>query len=206
MTTVNDSAEGVLTYYVGPRPIVFGDNTKDWVNTYTGKVGVYSNWSLMSSHVTPLEYMPDNQYTLGTRKHARILEYIYAGKPHIAPMDNAGGGTRLSYHRTHPFEYKGTVPAFPSGYGHAVRTLYYSVYNNYVFDGVTSADVMLNSGHARRFNTTYGGAFDPYIFKGAPSSLAMTNVGQALPATAMTSNYGHNKINEWRGTPSSKAL
>ncbi len=198
----------MATFYVGVKPTLRGRDADNFIHTWKVKVGVYSNYALMDTGSKLLAGFPDNEYTLGSLKHARLFEYIFAGKQHIAPMAGAGGETRLSYHRTKPLEYKGTVPAFPAGYGHASnRGLYYEGYSNFVFDGIASSEALLAAGHVRRFTTTYGGAFDPYIFKGTPSSLAMPGtVGQALPATATTSNYGHNKVNEWRGTPSSKAL
>jgi len=191
----------MTTYYVGYRPVLQGDNTNNWINTYTSEVGVYSNWSLMSTSDSVLTGFPDNEYTLGTVKHARILEYIYAGGRHIAPMSGAGGGERLDYARLKMLEYKGTVPAFPSGYGHAQRSLYYGNYNNYVFDGVTSADVAIGTGHAHRINVSYGGAFEPYTYKGVTDG-ALYDGGQANTE----SDYGRNKINEWAGVPSAKAL
>lgn len=202
----------MATFYVGPRPVLRGRNVNNFIHSTKNKVGTYSYWELQDQGAKLLAGAPDNEYTLGTRKHARILEYIYAGKPHVAPMarqgGNSSGSARQSGARYRPLEFKGlTASAALGSAGHAIRSLYYSQYNNYEFDGVASADVMANAGHVRRFTTTYGGAFNPYVYNGAPSSLAMSGtVGQALPATAMTSNYGHNKVNEWRGVPSSKAL
>lgn len=199
----------MATYYVGPRPVLRGVDADNFVHYWKNKVGVYSNYALQNTGSKLLDGFPDNEYVLGTRKHAGILEYVFSGKQHLAPMIDPGSGTRLSYHRTKMWEYKGTTSSLALGnVGHAKRSLYYGGYNNFAFDGVTSTEAIPNAttGHVRRFTTTYGGAFDPYVFQGTPSSLAMTNVGQALPATAMTSNYGHNKVNEWRGSPSSKAL
>lgn len=206
MATFTDTAEGVLTYYVGTRPVLFGDNTRDWINSYTGKVGVYSNWSLMSTHPMALELMPDKQYVLGTYKQARILEYIYAGKPHVAPLANPSG-VRVAGMRYKPLEYKGLAgaAAFPSTFGHAAnRNLYYSEYNNYLFDGVPSADAFLNTGHAIRYNRTYGGAFKPYVWQGTGNA-AISNPGSPVPV-GYNNAYGKNHVQEWRGVPSARAL
>lgn len=202
----------MATFYVGPRPVLRGRNVNSFIHSTKNKVGTYSYWELQDQGAKLLAGAPDNEYVLGTRKHARILEYIYSGKPHVAPMarlgGNSSGSARQAYNRFRPLEYKGlTATAALGNPGHAPRTLYYSEYNNYLFDGPPCCDSLANPGHARRFNASYGGAFNPYVFNGTPSSLAMSGtIGQALPATAMTSNYGHNKVNEWRGVPSSKAL
>jgi hypothetical protein len=215
MVTINDTAEGVLTYYIGTRPVLFGDNTKDWINTYTGKVGVYSNWSLMSTHPMALKLMPDKNYVLGSLKSSGlgrplILEYIYSGKPHIAPLARKGGagsGPRVTGARFKPLEYKGIagMAAFPAGYGHAPnRNLYYSEYNNYLFDGVPAADAFLNTGHAIRYNRTYGGAFKPYVWQGTGVA-AVANPGSPVPV-GYNNPYGKNHVQEWRGVPSARAL
>lgn len=199
----------MTTFYVGARPVLRGRDADNFINFWKNKVGVYSNWSLQDTAPKLLAGFPDNEYVLGTPKHAGILEYLFSGKQHVAPMDGAGGGTRLDYGRLHMMEYKGAVPAFPSGYGHAYnRGLYYEGYSNSVYPGLSSTVGLpsATTGHAHRVNVSYGGAFDPYTFNGTPSSLAMPNVGQAAPATATESIYGHNRVNEWRGTPSSKAL
>lgn len=202
----------MATFYVGSRPVLGGRNVNNFIHSTKNKVGTYSYWQLQDQGSKLLAGAPDNEYALGTRKHARILEYIYSGKPHVAPMARAGGNSsgtaRQPYNRFRPLEYKGlTASAALGNVGHAIRDLYYSQYSNYTFDGVPSADAMTNVGHVRRFSQSYGGAFNPYVWNGVPSSSAMPGtIGQALPATAMTSNYGHNKVNEWRGVPSSKAL
>lgn len=202
----------MATFYSGYRPVLRGRDVDNFIHFTKNKAGTYSYWELQDQGSKLLAGFPDNEYVLGTRKHARILEYIYSGKAHVAPMarqgGNSSGSARQSGGRFRPMEYKGlTGSAALGNAGHAVRELYYSKYSNLVFDGIPAADALANSGHARRFTASYGGAFDPYAYKGVPSALAMPGtVGQALPATAMTSNYGHNKVNEWRGVPSSKAL
>jgi hypothetical protein len=197
----------MATVYIGYRPILKGRNANDSIHYWKGKVGVYSNWSLMNpSH--PLDGAPDRNAVLGndTRlSRPTFLEYIFAGGHHLYRMANAGGGARLDYGRFRPLEYKGLLgaSAFPGTFGHQVRVTDYSQYNNYIFDGVSAADIMLATGHVRRFNASYGGAFDPYIFKGVVS--VMVNTGQALPV-GYDNPYGHNRVLEWRGVPSAQAL
>ena len=197
----------MATFYVGYRPVLRGRDADNFRHTTKDRVGVYSNYELMDVGPKLLTGAPDNEYVLGTYKHARILEYIFAGKPHIAPMSNAGGGVRIDYYRYRPLEYKGLPggSVFQSGYGHGVRgdIFTFSNYSNYVYDGLPALQALINSGHARRFNTSYGGAFDPFVHKGLTT--AMANVGQALP-DGYDNDYGKNKVNEWRGVPSARAL
>lgn len=199
----------MATFYQGYRPVLRGRNVKNFVHSVKNKVGVYSYYPLMDNASKLLAGFPDNTYTIGTYKHALILEYIAAGKPHVAPMKDPGSGARLSYARFRPFEFKGLegAKAFGSGYGHAVRAgaFTYSEYNNFIYDGLIAIEALKSPGHAIRYNQTFGGAFKPYINQGVTPQ-ALASAGQAIPATAITSNYGHNRVNEWRGLLSSKAL
>lgn len=196
----------MATFYIGYRPVLKGRDADDAVHFWKGTVGVYSNWDLMNpSHV--LDGAPDRHAALGddTRlSRPTLLEYLFAGGQHLYDMANPGSGARLDYGRFRPLEFKGLVGAnaFPSYFGHAKRTTDYSLYSNYIFDGVTAADVMAAAGHVRRFDASYGGAFDPYIFKGTIP--VMVNVGKALPDADYA--YGFNRVNEWRGVPSMKVL
>jgi hypothetical protein len=187
----------MATYYVGHREILRGRNTKDFVHPYKG-VGTYSNYQLHDTGSKVFTGAPDTNYTLGDRRHAGILEYIYAGKHHTAPMKGAGDGTRLSYHRTHPHENKaaGGQKVFSGTWGHADRVTSYSAYSNFVHDGV-NVEPLKNAGHARRFNTTYGGASDPHRHQGVRTAMSGT-VGQALPS-GYDNDYGKNKVNEFQG-------
>jgi hypothetical protein len=197
----------MTTFYVGVRPVLAGDNTKNWVHTWKNSVGEYSNWSLMSTSTSPFDGFPDNQYVLGTYKHARLLEYLYSGKQHVAPMDEPGNGTRITGMRYRPQEYKGLAgaAAFPSDFGHAPRrNLYYGHYSNNIFDGVTSADVFAGIGHAQRFSQPYGGPFKPFIYQGVGSS-AISDPGSPVPS-GYDNAYGKNHVQEWRGVPSARVL
>lgn len=201
----------MATAYVGPRPILAGRNTNNWVHFWKNKVGVYSNYSLQGTSPKVLSGAPDNERTLGTDGKVRkpgYLELIYTGKQPLSPMDNPGSGTRLAGARFRPLEYKGSngVSAFPSGYGHSTASrFYFEGYNNWVFDGVPGSEAIPSStvGHPHRTTMTYGAAFDPYSFRGTAGSLAMPGtIGQANTSSV----YGRQKVNEWKGSPSQKAL
>jgi hypothetical protein len=198
----------MATFYQGYRSVLRGRDADNFVHTYKGTVGVYSNYSLMDTAPKMLAGFPDNEHVLGGLKHARILEYIFAGKQHIAPLNRPGNGARLTDARYNPLLTRGLAGArvFKSGYGHVDRDMPYSNYSNFIYDGLPSREVLKTPGHVRRFTSIYGyaGAFDPFVNKGTGRK-PMLNPGTALP-TGYDYAYGKNKINEWRGTPSNRAL
>lgn len=201
-------------YYSGYRPIFKGDNEKRWINTYTGRVGVYSNWSMMSD-VDPWDGKFAN-HTMGTgySPHGVFLSRKYLGlvvdTPPM-PSSSVGAGARLTGFRFTPTLNR-SVPggmAFVSSFGHAAkRGVPYQFFDNYTFHGVTSAQTIISAGHSARYPGTTGapatfGAFAPWVWKGAASTQAMpSTLGQAGTASVL----GHNKVNEWKGVTSAKAL
>lgn len=203
----------MATVYVGPRPVLKGRTLATAVRTVNNELMVYSNFLLMQpDHV--LDGAPDRQFVVGIdnryRKAKRLAQQFAGTMTYISEMANAGNGIRQTNGRYRPLEFKGLSGSavFTSGYGHTFlgRTFTYSLYSNDIYDGVPSGIVFTSTfGHARRFNATWGGAFDPYGNKGVTPQ-ALAGGGQAVPATATTSQYGHNRVNEWRGVPSSKAL
>lgn len=211
----------MATFYVGPRPVLKGQNTAAMVNPYTtmtGKAkgaGTYSYYPLYStSHI--LDGAPDNDHTPGTGYHPGnvLLSQIFNGTSlYIHPLAGTFPDGTATYDgaRFRPMEYKGLAgaAAFPSGFGHADRTSDYS-YNNYIFDGVSSANVFANTGHAPRTDAQGApasfGSFRPDEYNGLASTKVFTaGYGQAIP-TDYDNEYGKNKVQEWRGVPSSRAL
>lgn len=210
----------MATFYVGPRPVLKGRSSSEMVNPYTtmtGKskgTGTYSFYPLYStSHV--LDGAPDNHYVPGSNDSAGnlFLSQIFTGRVfYIHPLSGTfpDGSATYDGARFKPLEYKGLAgaKAFPSDFGHASRAdREYSLYNNYIFDGVTSANIFANTGHGPR--TEAGGApatfglFKPSEFQGVTSSVVFTSgYGQANT----TGDYGREKVQEWYGVPSAKAL
>lgn len=210
----------MATFYVGPRPVLKGRSSSQMVNPYTtmtGKskgTGTYSFYPLYStSHV--LDGAPDNHYVPGSNDSAGnlFLSQIFTGRVfYIHPLSGTfpNGSATYDGARFRPLEYKGLAgaKAFPSDFGHASRAdREYSLYNNYIFDGVTSANIFANTGHGPR--TEAGGApatfglFRPSQFQGVTSSVVFTSgYGQANT----TGDYGREKVQEWYGVPSAKAL
>jgi hypothetical protein len=197
----------MTTFYTGYRSVLRGRDADNFIHTYKGEVGVYSNWSLMDTGSKVLAGMPNTEYVLGTYKHARLLEYLFAGGHHIAPINNVGGGTRIEGARFSPLTYRGLPGAAATyGLGHAEdRVNSYSAYSNYKYDGLISAEPLKSDsvGHAVRYSVSYGGASKPNQFQGIEEVLG--NVGHAIE-DGYDVEYGRNKSLEWRGVPSARAL
>lgn len=210
----------MATFYVGPRPVLKGRSSKEMVNPYTtmtGKskgTGTYSFYPLYStSHV--LDGAPDNHNVPGTGRHPgnRFLSQVFVGTTlYIHPLSGtfADGSATYDGARYKPLEYKGLVGAkvFPSNFGHAAgRASDYALYSNYIFDGVTSANIFANTGHGQRTDAQGApssfGLFQPARHNGVASTTVFASgYGQAN----ITSEYGREKVQEWYGVPSSKAL
>jgi hypothetical protein len=207
----------MATFYVGPRPVLKGRNSAEMVNPYssmTGKAkgsGTYSFYPLYStSHV--LDGAPDRDHVPGTGYHPGnvFLSQIFNGSTlYIHPLSGTfADGAGYEGARFRPMEFKGLAgsAAFPSGFGHLDRTSDYS-YNNYIFDGVNSADIFANTGHAPRTEAEGApasfGYFRPDEEQGVASARVFTDgYGQAN----VTGDYGREKVQEWYGVPSAKAL
>lgn len=210
----------MATFYVGPRPVLKGRSTADMVNPYTtmtGKnkgTGTYSFYPLYStSHV--LDGAPDNHNVPGTGRHPgnRFLSQLFVGTTlYVHPLSGtfADGSATYDGARYRPLEYKGLsgAKAFPSDFGHAAgRANDYSLYSNYIFDGVTSANIFANTGHGQRTEAQGApnsfGFFQPARHNGVTSTTVFASgYGQAN----VTTEYGREKVKEWYGVPSAQAL
>lgn len=209
----------MATFYVGVRPVLRGRNSNDFsfaekARTLSGvtrsAVGVYSNYSLFAPGV--LTGGPDNNHTPGTGHHPHgiFLTRRYRGLDTLSPLDGPGAGERLDGFRYHPHEYKG-LPGSQvlASVGHVPRDLYYGLYSNDTFDGVASAEQMTDPGHTRRSIGAAGtaatfGSFDPWVNKGVTTT-PLSGTTQTYP-TVYNNEYGRNRVNEWQGVPSSRAL
>lgn len=212
----------MATFYVGPRPVLKGRSSGEMVNPYTsmtGKAkgsGTYSYYPLYStSHV--LDGAPDNHFAPGTGQFPgnRFLSQVFNGTNiYVHPLSGAfadGAGDTYEGGRFRPFEFKGLAgaAAFPSSFGHADRQNDYA-HSLYLFDGVTSANPLANVGHAQRTEENGApssfGYFVPAEFNGVTSATVFAvGYGQAYPA-GYDNEYGKNRVKEFRGVPSAKAL
>jgi hypothetical protein len=209
----------MATFYVGPRPVLKGRTTAEMVNPYTsmtGKAkgtGTYSFYPLYStSHV--LDGAPDNHFAPGTGQFPgnRFLSQVFNGTTlYIHPLSGTfQDGVGYDGARFKPQEFKGLAgaSAFPSTFGHAYnRANDYALYDNFIFDGVPSANIFSNTGHAQRTEAEGApssfGLFQPNQFKGVPSTVVFTSgYGQANT----TGDYGREKVKEFNGVASAKAL
>lgn len=208
----------MATFYVGRRPVLKGRTTAQMSNPYTtmtGKVkgtGTYSYYPYYStSHV--LDGAPDNAHTPGTgyRPGDVFMSQLFNGSTlYIHPLSGAFPDGKATYDgaRFRPMEYKGltAVRAFPSAFGHAERENEYK-HRVYAFAGISSAKTLVNSGHAWTRTDQTGAAnsfgyFVPEEYHGVDSSVIFVDYGQANT----TGSYGRNKVQEWKGVASAKAL
>jgi len=210
----------MATFYVGPRPVLKGRSSSEMVNPHTTMTekskgtGTYSFYPLYStSHV--LDGAPDNDHIPGTgeRPGNRFLSQVFIGTTlYVHPLSGtfADGSATYDGARFRPLEYKGLDGAkvFSSDYGHSpTADTNYSLYNNYIFDGVASANIFSDTGHGPRTEANGApssfGVFKPTEFHGVDSATVFTsNYGQANT----TGDYGREKVQEWYGVPSAKAL
>lgn len=204
----------MATVYVGPRPVLKGRTSANMVHPYKNKVGTYSFWVNWSPDQI-LDGAPDRNHVPGTglRPGNVLLSQIFNGTTlYVHPLSGAfADGADYEGARYRPLEFKGLVgaKAFPAGFGHADRVSEYS-YNNNIFDGVTSSQVLVNVGHGKRTDAQGAPAtfsyFIPDEFSGVASAKVFTaGYGQAIPV-GYDNEYGRNRVKEHRGVPSSKAL
>lgn len=202
--------------YLGPRPILPGQNTGEWAHDETGEVGEYSNYSLQSStHL--LEDMPINDHVPGTGYHPHdvFLTQVARGVFRYAPMELkkfSHGGQSAPYLRHSDWEYHGLDGAkvFRGNWGHdGTRVLSTSRHSNLFYYGVPSGDATLD-GHPIRYYGDAGvpsgfGRTQPYVNQGVTDE-ALENPGVTLANKPVGPEYGFQDVNEWHGVPSAKAL
>jgi GH24 family phage-related lysozyme (muramidase) len=175
------------------------------VNPHKGTAGNYSFYPLFAnSHV--LDGAPDNNHVPGTGSHPGnvLLSQIFKGTSlYVHPLSGTfKNGAAYEGARFRPHTYKGVLGVFTSGYGHVDRSANYSLYSNYVFDGVTSANAF-NAGYGHSKRTVYYSFYNNDLFDGVPSAtIFKSGYGQLN----VESSYGRNKVGEYKGVPSAKAL
>lgn len=200
----------MATFYTGPRPVLKGQNAKDMVNVFKGTAGTYSFYPLFStSHV--LDGAPDRHHVPGTGYFPGdvLMSQLFTGSVfYIHPLSGTFANG-YGFGRFNPDLYKGLAGAvvFPSSFGHAERENDYKT-RQYTFKGVTSAKAMADPGHAYGRTDAQGapatfGFFQPDRFNGLDSAKVF-NAG--FGQTYATTSYGQQRVQEWAGVPSAKAL
>lgn len=206
--------------YTGSRPILPGRTTRQ-INPVTGAVekSEYSNFEL-ESDISALDGAPNKNHVPGEGYFPSdiAMERRFDGSDPAGPMDpmdDAGEGPRQdpNYFHTNPDLFNGVPSAdVTDNAGHLLRSTDYSVYSNYIFDGVPSAETLeVNVGHVERDQDdpgvpTGGGATDPFEFQGVAASKVMANPGRVEPAAETPGVYGHEHVMEYRGVPSARVL
>jgi hypothetical protein len=207
----------MTTFYVGPRPVLKGQNVNEMVNPYTtmsGKAkgkGTYSYYPLYStSHI--FDGAPDKHHVPGTGYFPGdvFLSQIFRGSTlYIHPLAGTFlDGAHYAGSRFRPMEFKGLAgaKAFPSSFGHIERENEYK-HRVYTFAGVSSSLIFANTGHAVRTDAQGApasfGVFRPDELHGVASAAVFAGT-YGEPYTP--NNYGRQRVQEWKGVPSAKAL
>lgn len=194
-------------YYTGLRPVLRG-RTAPRFNPFTGKPAVYSNYLIFSDeHV--LDGAPIENHVPGTGYHPHdwLLSQWFLHGSSNKWMKNPGNGIRQLYERTNPTLWKGITKAMAEPGHAAFRDSPYAYYNMF-FHGLNSAKAM-TGGHPKRYIGDINapasfGYFDPWLYKGVPSTHAMDGVG--IKVSSVLGEYGRDRVMEWRGVPSGKAM
>lgn len=201
-------------FYTGKRPVLKGRNANENVNPYTGKVGVYSNWSIFNpSNV--LDGAPNVNHVPGEGRfpHALQMTRRYLGIDTQAPLDTPGLGPELEWHNKVVTQYslKGQdgQDVFPDEFGHLDRKTSYSLREVFKFNGITP-EPLKDPGHTYRVFGDPGianwfGPRQPWMNKGVTEQ-PLEDAGLSLDDKPKGLEYGFPKQNEWKGVPSSKAL
>jgi len=199
-------------FYQGSRPVTKGRNSNDSVHPYKG-VGVYSNWSLYNtSHV--LDGAPNTDHTPGTGRHPHGYQMSrrYTGLDTRYPLENSGNGPELTWwtklSTLMAMRGEDGQAVFKNGFGHVDRVNSFSLLDPWTYRGVTTRPLN-DPGHTYRNVDAAGtansfGAFAPHIYKGV-TPRPLNDSGQLKPE-GYDNVGGHNRVNEWRGVPSAKAL
>ncbi len=201
----------MAVFYLGPRPVLRGRSSTGNVHPWKGTEEVYSNYSIYNSSQI-LDGAPNNDHTPGTGRHPHDLKMsrIFRGlENREQPLDAPGGGARIEGMRYRPLENKaaGNNKVFKSGFGHVDRVTSYSLVppysHSYKFQPL---DVV---GHAARDIDADGtansfGRFGPHVNKGVTDE-PLDRDGQTVPE-GYDNEYGRNRVLEWQGIPSARAL
>jgi hypothetical protein len=202
----------MATFYVGARPVLKGRDADDMINVFKGTAGTYSFYPFFAKGL--LDGAPDNHHVPGTGYHPGnvFLSQLFNGTTLYASTTPLAGtfadGAGYEGARFKPKEFKGLSASLALDGGHAKRSLYYGVYSNFVFDGVTAAEVMPSGfGHGPRTEAQGApnsfGVYRPDEFNGVTSAVVFTSgYGQANTE----SDYGRSKVLEYKGLDSTKAL
>lgn len=202
------------SYYNGYRPIFRGQNSNDWVHDWKGTKGEYSNYSLMNGN-QPLADMPYEDHVPGEGYHpsdTHMTRVFLGHEDNIQPLKDPGVGPRADGYRNNMLEYKGVFGVFKGDWGHEHnRGQDYELYSNWVYDGLPGHEPLVDPGHAPRLMgdpdaANSFGRFHPWDHNSrAVGEAPMEDPGQTLPE-GFDNEYGHNRVHEWIGVPSAKAL
>lgn len=201
--------------YSGNTPRFSGRSTGDYEHPYKG-AGTYSNWSIFHGD-GPLSVFPANEenHVPGTGRHphnVQMSRYYTGLEDRTQPLDDPGMGPELTWHRKYSdvitIQGEGAQKAFGVDYGHEDRVTSYSRWAEYIYRGVTPAP-LADPGHEfRRLNegtANWFGPTEPLQYHGV-SKTPLHDPGATIEDKPQGLDYAFQKVQEWKGVPSAKAL
>jgi len=202
--------------YSGNTPIIKGRSTSDFVHPYKG-LGTYSNWSIFAGN-GPLADMPEKEdHVPGTGRHPHGLQLSqqFMGLDNeMHPMADPGSGPELTWHTSYKdaFALKGKdgQDIFPRDFGHEKRDSSYALKDPWTFRGVAAAPLE-DVGHEQRlFNVgtaNWVGATHPYDYGSkSVSGTPLEDPGAPIDDKPSGLDHAFQRVNEWKGVPSARAL
>lgn len=200
--------------YSGSRPVVAGRSTSDFVHPYKG-LGTYSNWSIFAGN-GPLSGMPENEdHVPGTGRHPHDVQMTrrFLGTDFDSkPMEDPGRGAELTWHHkitdVWAKQGEGAQDVF-SDFGHEDRVTSYSLWNSWIYRGTTPAPLRDPGHEVRGLNdegtANWFGAKTPWIYKGVTPT-PLNDAGTTIDDKPAGLDSAFQKVNEWKGVPSARAL
>jgi hypothetical protein len=203
-------------YYQGSRPVLRGRNSNDNVNPYTGKAGVYSNYSIFNTSQI-LDGAPNHNHVPGTGRFPYDLQmsrYFTGLEDRTQPLDDPGKGPELTwyvkYSEVITRQGEGAQDIFDD-YGHEDRVTSYSLWEPWTYRGVTDTPLRdAGFGHVERGVDAPGtansfGTLGLFVYHGT-SARPLDDPGVALANKPTGNDHAFQRINEHKGVPSSRAL
>lgn len=200
--------------YVGTRYVLPGQDSSDWVHPYKG-AGKYSNYHLFSSTQlldgAPLrDHTPGTGYHPGNVKLSRAFLGLDVNDSPMYVQKFVHGGQSAPYLRYIDSLFHGLPGSevFGGTWGHdGTREISTSRWSNLKHRGVPSAITLLGGRPPREYGEAIPnfGPIRPFIFQGVgPDKLE--DSGQTLDEKPQGHQYAFQRVQEWQGVDSAKAL
>lgn len=176
----------MASFYSGYRPILKGRDANLEFNTYTGKLGTYSNWDLMDpSHA--FDGAPDKNHIPGSGPYGEgdlFLSKTFDGtftqlyKSSLMHPHNLTQNDFYGRYITELFRGVYSSQVFKAGYGHVKSggpLAAYALFSNYTYYGLSEDQALQTStlGHIERYPNDFASSQTLGLFS-QPTGTART--------------------------------